>query len=914
MDLKTTVTRPFLHSAAALAVSGFALSAGAAGAQEEEKSGLLTGVETITVEATRRSQNSQTVPIPMTAISGEAYKRKFAQDLRDLTNSAPNIQLEPVGIFQSSASFFIRGQGTGDIESAADPKVSIFVDGVVQGRVSTSLGDLLDIEAIEILRGPQGTLFGRNTIAGAVLVRHNAPDMEEFGISGGVTVGDFGRLDVKGTVNVPIIKDKVAARVAFKSTNSDGYWHNEFNDEDRGASSRITILPSIKFTPNDNLDITLRGEYVRMRDDTAPGQSHHYCRDDPFNLFTGGSPDNDLVILTQTLYSMIVLGNDPVTAAASAAALCGQPIEGRPVSEEYTFINSEERGNLNDIDIWGITGEINYNIPDVGTLTYIGNFRHVTEDIIFLLDVAPHDLFAGERFQKHDQTSHELRFASEFSDTVDFVAGVYYFNQKYTMKQESWGLLFAPNIVLNAPDPTAITFSHPDTEGQGGWSNQKNEAWAIFADANVHITDKLTLIVGGRYTKETKDFLHCPVGAGDPSASFDGGVAGCSNVPAFVIDPTQPPGGSSLTPFWALTPAIGFDTSNGAAGSCSPVLDPDGAPITCNNLLNGDVSWTQFTPRAGLSYQINDDVMAFATWSRGWRSGGFNGRGGTASTIGPFGPESADNYEIGVKSNWLENRLQINLNAFYTKTKDFQSAFIRPSTGGGGQETITANLGSVTTKGIELEINAVPTEGLSIWTSVGLLDYKQSGFCSDGDGFFGSDADNPPDLPGPTSQELPPCGPPEQVFDAIGNFLGWLQPTDNSNLTAGNRAPKWNISAGFAYEFMVGNSGSLTISADWLYSAKTIVAGSRATEVSGPNGPGVQQFNGDFLSHYRASSNIFNASMTWRDIDDRYRVSVFGKNLTNDIYNQATTNVGGLLEIRVPSIRRHWGVEVTFDL
>ena len=134
-------------------------------------------LEEIVVTATKRAESVQDVSIPLTAVSGEQLERQFAQDLRDLTDQSPNVQFEPVGIFQNSASFSIRGQGTGDIESAADGKVGIYTDGVVAARVSTALSDMVDIQAVEILRGPQGTLFGRNTIAGAVQILHNKPKM-----------------------------------------------------------------------------------------------------------------------------------------------------------------------------------------------------------------------------------------------------------------------------------------------------------------------------------------------------------------------------------------------------------------------------------------------------------------------------------------------------------------------------------------------------------------------------------------------------------------------------------------------------------------------------------------------------------------------------------------------------------------
>jgi iron complex outermembrane receptor protein len=898
-----------------LAVSAIALCAGPALAQDPPPpSPAASGkriIEQVIVSTKQGQQNVQEIPVSMTAVTGEQLQQSFAQDLRDVTQFAPNVSLEPVGIFQNSASFYIRGQGTADIESATDPKVSIFIDGVYQARVSTALSDFLDVSSVQILRGPQGTEFGHNTVAGAVVVEHNKPDLHDASLSGSVLVGEFGRMDIKGVVNVPIVEDKVALRVAAKSTNFDGFWRNSFNNERRGANERLTFNPSIRFTPNDNLDIVIRGEYSRIRDDSYPAQSHNYCRQSTLQALGGGgfgpTGADDLVILGEFLYANVVEGKDIFTAAAQADALCGKPIESVTVKEEYTFYNEEERGNFANNDIWGITGEVNYDIPDVGTITYVGNYRRVDESIRFIIETSHMDMFAGQRDQEHFQTTHELRFASDFSERFDFVTGLYYFKQQYTMLQQSYGTLFEPNILFGPFSGT--TFTSPVTNSQGGWSNQGNESYAAYISGNWHVTDKLTFTAGVRYTHETKHFQHCGVGAGDPTAPFMHNALGCDNVPTWLPDPTQAPFlvDGRGTPRLVLVPAYGYDASNGLEGGCRPVVtgNPADGQILCNNRLLGKASWSNFSPKVGLKYDFNDDLMTFATWSRGFRSGGFNGRATTPSTIGPFNPERADNFEVGIKSEWLDNRLQLNLNGFWTITHGLQQAFIRPSQGAGGQETVIANIGSVTNRGIELEWSAIPVEGLSLFGSVGFIDTNQKGFCSDGDGFSGTDPNTPP----PPSYNLTQCGDAEKVFNEIGQFLGWLVPTDNSNLVPGPRTSKWTLSFGISYDLPLGNLGTLNFAADALYRTKQFISASNAAELDG-----VRQFNGSFLNHYRDANWILNGSITFREIKDRYRVSFFVKNITNELYNQATTNVGGLFEFRVPNQRRHWGLELSFSL
>jgi iron complex outermembrane receptor protein len=903
------VLKPIKQTAAILAVSSLGLTPISAIAADG-------ALEEIIVTATRRDASLQDVSIPMTAVSGEALERHFAQDLRDLTNAAPNVQFEPVGIFQNASAFYIRGQGTGDIESASDGKVGIYVDGVVQARVSTALSDMVDVSAVEIIRGPQGTLFGRNTIAGAVQILHNEPKMNEWGGRISVQGGEYGRMDVKGTVNIPMIDDTLAGRIAFKSTEHDGYWKNDFVGKDRGATDRFTILPSLKWNVNDNLEIVARGEWSETDDDTNMTQSHHYCRDDPFDLFVTGAPDNDLVILTETLYNLVVLGQDPVTAAAGAASICAKPFGKGSVNKEWTAPNTEDRGQQYETDVWGVTVQADYEWNDWGVFTYIGSYREVEEDIIFTIDVSHHDLFAGQRIQEHYQFSNELRFASTFSDKFDFVVGAYQFEQEYEMKQSSWGMLFAPNIVLNAPDPTVITFTNPSSYGQAQYSTQLNEAWAVFAQGNWHVTDKLTLTVGGRYTDETKEFKHC-LGVGDESlgASAASGAKGCNNSPAFVIDPTLPPiipdgvVGGAATPVWQLEPAIGFDASGGVEGGCRPVLDSTGSAITCNNrLAPPEEQWDDFTPMGGVTYRFNDDLMVYFTYTEGFTAGGWNGRGGTETSIGPFEPEKGENYEIGIKSDWMGSRLRINATAFSTEVTDFQSAFIRPSPGGGGQETIQTNVGSYETEGVELELTYLATDNLTLWMNYSYLDTERKDFCTDPDGPHGTE-DEVPTEGGPQSAGSPVCSEPLAVRDAVGNFVGWQVDVDVSSISQSARSPKYTLSAGFAYEWQLNDLGNLTLSADWMYADDQIIAGSRIEEPDG-----VLQYNGDFISHGRDSSDIFNASVTWRSPEGRYESAYFMKNITDESYNQATTNVATLLNFRNANIRRHWALEFRMNL
>ncbi|MFN3231892.1 MAG: TonB-dependent receptor [Alphaproteobacteria bacterium] len=846
MDTSTSILDALRKPAAALAVSGIALSASMAFAQdaptavsevnaEDIRRTPVTGIETITTQAQKTEGDVQTTPISQTVVSGEQLQQAFAQDLRDLTSAAPNVILQPVGSFQNATAFFIRGAGSSDIESAADPGIAVLVDGVYMARTSTGLTDFLDVEAVEILRGPQGTLFGRNAIGGAVLLRHNAPDVNEFNIKGAVTAGQYGRLDVKGTVNVPLVEGTAAFRMAFKSTNLDGYYYNVFDDTKTGGHDRLTILPSIRFQ-NDNLDVVIRGEFARIRDDSYPTTPHNACRTDPVDMIDPSG--NDAVINLASL-----LGG-----AEGARELCAFGVgtdrvdtngDGKPDRKRDYVVNHDYvNGFGSNFDIYGITGEINYDIVDVGTITYIGNYRDVYEDVHNDFDTTPFDLFSTRRQQWHWQTSHELRFASDFSDFVDFVVGFYYFEQKYVLEQDTQGAI--------------VGFGGGTGGGIFGRSEQSHDQWSVFGQANWNVFDRVTLVTGIRYTEEGKDFLHCGVGFGDRANRT------CFDSPALTFN---------------------SDTDIGDGPGQNP----------------GTNNWSNVSPKVGINFEMNDNTFLYASWARGYRSGGFNGRGNFPATAGPFDEERADSYEVGVKWDGLDNRLRLNLTLFWTEFSDLQRTIIRPASGGGGgQETVTENAANARSRGVELEMTAIPADGLTIRGSIGYLDADTLEWCADLNG---------PGVPALPGRDV--CGDVVEVTP--GNFL---EPFSNAGLPI-LQAPEWTTNLNISYEFPVGNSGYLTLSADWLYrsSLSLVSAGFPPGTVDG-----VVNYDGVEATAIRASAHTLNLQTTWQDIEGRYAVSFFWKNVTGETYINTGTYVAGLFNFAQRNNPRHWGVEISFDL
>jgi iron complex outermembrane receptor protein len=854
---KTNLLRLFGKPLAFATVSAIALSASFAAAQDAPpaenqpaKTGPRTQLETVVTSATRVETSAQTTPVATTSVSGVQLERTFATDLRDLTSQAPNVNLEPVGAFQNASAFFIRGFGSADIESANDPGVGVFIDGVYQARTSTALSDLLDISNVEILRGPQGTLFGRNTIVGAVLVSHAKPDTSEFDAKGKITAGNYGQIDVSGIINVPLVQDKAALRLAVKSTNNDGFYKNATDGTNYGGTDRITLLPSIRFTPNDNLDIVLRGEVIRERDDSWGNTAYNTCKGNTFPAVAA----SQTVSFIEWVYE----------GQAGLDKVCAQ----NRGKNDFIVHADNTSGRGSDFDIWGLTGEVTYTAPELGTFTYVGNYRDVHENVFNDFDTTDLPIFMTQREQWHHQTSHEFRFASDFSDTIDFVVGAYYFNQKYTMYQDTFGWLFDPKFGsalgtaigqrLGAiPGNPATTLNALNANASGfGRTTQGDNSWAVFANANWHVWDTVTLTAGVRYNKEKKNIITCA-----PSPVNDGVNRLCN-----------------------LNPLVGnyFDSAT----------DIDTAAGNKN-------SWSNVSPKAGISWEATDDLFLYASWTRGFRSGGFNGRCGSTATCQPYDPETADSYEIGMKWDGLDSRLRVNLTGFWIDYANQQVAIIRSSSGsGGGQETVTDNAANARSKGIELEINTVPAEGLSLWGSLGFLKSGRD-FCVDIDG--------PSTVnPGPTSGS---CDP-DNAFSYLDNGVPfYIFPTQVDIPLV--RAPKWTLAAGFAYEVPVGNAGSLEFAGDWRYQSKNNQA---ANGVPAGSIAGILNYNGVLVSPVRSSSNIFNASVTWREAEERYRISLFMKNITNEHYMQSLTAVATLFNFIQDNNPRTYGIEISFDL
>ena len=782
-------------------------------------------LEEIVVTATRREQDIQDVAVTVTAITGDTLQRAFADNATALDGIAPNVQLQPVGAFPNASAFYIRGVGSTDIESATEPGIAVFVNDIYQGRMSTALVDFLDIASVEILRGPQGTLFGRNAAGGVVQIQQARPELGASTTDLAATVGSDGRRNVSAVVNTPV-SDDVALRIAGKYSSFDGFYTNKFEGGGSvSGSERITLMPSLKWQAAENIEVLLRGEYNKTRDDSMANVPWSACREDPATAAV--IPGTGFVTAANDLVVDVVANifGDPETARQ----LCAQPV----TSESFDVQHNQERGNFANFDTWGITGQVSYDVPDIGRFTYIGNYRDVDEDVYNDFDTTPAFIFETRRAQAHTQQSHELRYNANLSETYELVLGAYYFEQDYDLAQNTLGLLAGPGQVIF------------------GRSKQQHENWALFGQLDYRVTDELILIGGLRYDSEKKTFDHCGVGAGDPVLRI-----------------------------------------------CQ--ADFGAGPV--DTTISGSETWSNLSPKLGAQYFFTPETMGYATWSRAFRSGGFNGRATSPTTIGPFDEEQADNYEIGVKSSLLDGRVRANLSAFWLDYKDLQRPVIRPNpTGGAGQETVTENVGEARNRGIELELTAMLHSSLTLDWSLGYLDASNEEFCAPLQGVRQVD-----EAPAGFTQ----CAPSREVLNAAGDVSGFLIPIDATDLDP-PQSPKWSSRLSLVYEHSLDRNGSLALAGSWRYRSGVSLVGAGLPPGSDD---GVLNFDGSRASARRGSNNVFDVNATWRSADDRYRVSGYVKNLTDEQYVSTGTFVAGLFNFVQFNEPRHWGVEVAMSL
>ncbi len=574
-------------------------------------------LEEIIVTARKREENLQDVGSSVSAIGQRELERRFDVDLQNLANTAPNLIVDDIQQGPGSpAAISIRGVGTTDVEKNFDPTVGVVVDGVFIGVNSGAMLKALDLQSVEVLRGPQGTLFGRNSIGGVINVTRGRPNLEEFGGEVRAGYGNHSDRQFDGYFEVPL-GDTVAVKMAGALRRNEGWFDNltlgkKVGDVEFGsASPSILIKPSENFEFYYRLDRTWQNQDANTVQNLAqPGQV--------FCFFYGECAQGLRRPQSGNRYDVLQNGDDPY----------------------QTYFNSTLH-----------IADVKWDINDSYSLSYVFGDFSTKEKVFQDWDGTARTLYHTDRPADWGQQSHELRLTYG-GDRLNYTFGAYLWKSDYRIDLTSY--IGFGDFLFGLPPGTVLTVEQT--------VEQETDSQAVFFEGDYRILDDLTLTVGGRYTHDEKT--------------------------SGLIDPLMP----------QLATKGGLD-------------DPF------------KKSWSEFTPKVGLRYQLDEDVMLYFLYSRGFRAGGFNGRPGTydAASI-PYDPETVDNFEAGWKSEWFDSRLRLNGSVFYMKYDDKQEEQSVPTGGGTGQQTVVVNASKARIYGLEIDFAAYLTDELSLSGNLGVLE------------------------------------------------------------------------------------------------------------------------------------------------------------------------------------------------
>ncbi|MEM8981505.1 MAG: TonB-dependent receptor [Pseudomonadota bacterium] len=697
----------------------------------------LLQVIVVTAEKRDVARNAQDVPIAVNVLSGDAIEALQIDNVVDIGNTQPNVRLQSVGTVPGVANFSIRGIGLNSSVPSDEPTVGMVVDGVPLAATYGAYLDTFDVESVEVLRGPQGTLFGRNATGGVVSMRSRRPT-EEFGFRGRFIVGSQDRVSLAGSVEGALAGDDLLGKVAVMVEDRDGFFDNGAIADDKiGERESIFIRPMLLWEPNDGLDLTLIAEYADIDGDGSIVQLTDRAGDLP-NLF----------------------GFDP-----------GE--------EDTLFSDPEGDNNTNWLQL---TSDLNVSIGP-GTLTSITGYRDselsigepsINGPLATDNDGTTLNLFNLQNKVEQSQFSQEIRYAaSVLDDRLNFTVGGFYLIQDLDF-QES-------RLVLGVLGAAPIATS----------SVLDQESFGLFGQLEFELIPDVFLLGGGRYSSDRKEVF---------IASF---------------------------------------------GECDAVF-------ACTFGFQDSETFDDFSPRAGLRWEATEDITAYVSYTRGFRSGGYNFRNTAPATPGPYDDESVSAVEVGLKSEFADGRFRANLALFRNEYDDIQRTVLIS-----GTEQNVTNAASATVQGLELDLTLNPIDNLVLTGSLGLLD-------GEFDEFNGLDV-NGDGIPDPDL--------------ALGLQL--------------ERAPELTYTVGALYDIPLENGSLFTLRASYSYTDETPI----------------NTVNSTFLPDF----GLLNASLTYEFADGRTSLTAFGKNLTDEVYGVTGADIPSFVLFTYLEPSRTWGLELKFE-
>lgn len=726
------------------------------------------GLQEIVVTAQKRAENLQDTPIAISAVTGELITKLAIDDTGAIATRNPSLVYSAAG---GESQLYIRGVGSNIFSVGVDQSVATHIDGIYIGRANMGLTQFLDIDRVEILRGPQGTLYGRNATGGAINILSKQPTENLEGYAS-IGAGSFSRQEFKAAISGPLGGNGFSARLAARVMQDDGYTRdidpagtNKIDDTDLKAG-RLTVRYG-----GDALTVSLAADYSE---------------------FSNGNTS--------------VFPLDTVGLARSFGAVAtGDP-----------HVTRNNTPSFHDWQTGGITLTADWKINDTLTLSSVSGYREWDSDFLFNTDGTEIEITRSTFIYDSQQYSSELRLAGEH-DWGNWLIGAYWFDEN---KFGALGLVragFTPPTVLS---PRSFDFF---ADGDG-------RATAFFGELTYRFNDQWRVTAGVRYSDETKsDLLRSTTLIGD-------------------------------------TELLGIFSPR-------PVPAPTAAGIR-----NVSRSWDAWTPRIVAEWRPADDRLVYLSFSKGFKSGGFN----DLSVINPpFNPEFVKSYEIGMKSEWLDNKLRFNATAFVYDYTDLQVSVFASL--GNITTTFTTNAAEASIQGVELEWQAKPTRNLDLSAAISWLDATYDRFvtpygtCNAANAALDARCVGRAGLP--------------RLIDASGNRL--------------NNAPeiKGTLSVGYNIDLAAG--GQVSLLGQLSHQGRVFFLPANTVEMS------------------EDSYSLLDARVSYTSANGAFEIGVYGKNLADETYFQNRVqftstsdarndpfNIGNVLGYVAPG--RQWGVDLTY--
>jgi iron complex outermembrane receptor protein len=670
-------------------------SAGVAFAQAADDKG---GLEEIVVTAQKRQESVQTVPISITAVSAQELQNRSVSQLSDLQSVTPNVTFSTTAQGTLATTVGIRGLRNSNIELVNDQPAAIYIDDVYQ---STAIGSMSflgpDVERVEVLRGPQGTLFGRNTIGGAVSIHTKRPELDDFSGRLMAGAGNHGLVEGQGMLNIPLVKDMVGLRFNLGYRDDNGFATDRTYGRRLGQSKQVYARGQLLIRATDTLDINITGDYVDARTDGNLLQPVYLTVSNP--VFASAFNPNGLSPAYQEL-GLAYLGRFPTLADAATIQSrffacgggpkptlgdkCWSPSLTNPRTTTGPFFRAATMGDISVYREWGVAGNIEFQLTDDIQVKSITAYRDFYHDSPKDYDGAEPILLWSRATPEGNTFTQELQLNGNVLDNrLKYTLGSYY----YRFKGIERGTNTAVPLLTTA-------FGFGDTVANYLENRVDNKSLGFFGQGTFAVTDQLNFTGGLRYTKEDKKV--------------------------------------SITQFGSR-PLIPGVFPNGLA--CTLPIPPAGSdanPALCIDrqaLHYNSWDWT-----VGADYTPTDGILLYARAAKGFQAGGINQRSTVGVPFVKYLPMTAINYEVGAKADLFDRTVRINISAFQTDVKNFQRPVPATFFVNGSAVAVVATINAATARirGVEAELTVIPFEGARISAQVGITDPKWKKFLATG--------------------------------------------------------------------------------------------------------------------------------------------------------------------------------------